>query len=267
MSKVTTNKAVSTPKEEPTFNFPTEEVELPSKGLVYPEDSPLADGKVTMKYMTAKEEDIITNQNYIQKGTAINHLLDALIVTPGIKQDDLVTGDKNAILIAARILGYGSTYKFEYLGETVEVDLSKLENKEIDYSLIEGRTNEFEFTLPHTQTPITFRLLTGKIEKQIDGELKGLAKINKVKSAEMSTRMKHLIASVNGDSDRKTVRQFVDTALLARDAKSLRDYIAKMQPDIEIKFDYEDYNGEIVEREIPITSGFFFPDPEWGKGL
>lgn len=262
MSEVTTNKEVSTPKEEPTFNFPTEEVELPSKGLVYPEDSPLASGKIVMKYMTAKEEDIITNQNYIQKGTAINHLLDALIVTPGIKQDDLVTGDKNAILIAARILGYGSNYKFEYLGDTVEVDLSSLENKEIDYSLIEGRTNEFEFTLPHTQTPITFRLLTGKIEKQIDAELKGLAKINKIKSAEMSTRMKHLIASVNGDSDRKTVRQFVDTALLARDAKALRDHIAKMQPDIDIKFDYEDYNGEIVEREIPITSGFFFPDPE-----
>ena len=262
MSEVTTNKEVSTPKEEPTFNFPTEEVELPSKGLVYPEDSPLASGKIVMKYMTAKEEDIITNQNYIQKGTAINHLLDALIVTPGVKQDDLVTGDKNAILIAARILGYGSNYKFEYLGDTVEVDLSSLENKEIDYSLIEGRTNEFEFTLPHTQTPITFRLLTGKIEKQIEAELKGLAKINKVKSAEMSTRMKHLIASVNGDSDRKTVRQFVDTALLARDAKALRDHIAKMQPDIDIKFDYEDYNGEIVEREIPITSGFFFPDPE-----
>ena len=116
---------------------------------------------------------------------------------------------------------------------TVEVDLSKLENKEIDYSLIEGRTNEFEFTLPHTQTPITFKLLTGKIEKQIENELKGLAKINKVKTAEMSTRMKHIIASVNGDSDRKSVRQFVDNALLARDAKALRDHMAKMQPDIE----------------------------------
>ena len=262
MSEVTTNKEVSTPKEEPTFNFPTEEVELPSKGLVYPEDSPLASGKVTMKYMTAKEEDIITNQNYIQKGTTIDHLLNALIVTPGVKQDDLITGDKNAVLIAARILGYGANYKFEYLGDTVEVDLSALENKEIDYSLIEGRTNEFEFTLPHTQTPITYRLLTGKIEKQIDGELKGLAKINKIKSAEMSTRMKHLIVSVNGDSDRKTVRQFVDNSLLARDAKALRDHIAKIQPDINIKFDYEDYNGDIVEREIPITSGFFFPDPE-----
>ena len=262
MSEVTTNKEVSTPKEEPAFNFPTEEVELPSKGLVYPEDSPLASGKVTMKYMTAKEEDIITNQNYIQKGTTIDHLLNALIVTPGVKQDDLITGDKNAVLIAARILGYGANYKFEYLGDTVEVDLSALENKEIDYSLIEGRTNEFEFTLPHTQTPITYRLLTGKIEKQIDGELKGLAKINKIKSAEMSTRMKHLIVSVNGDSDRKTVRQFVDNSLLARDAKALRDHIAKIQPDINIKFDYEDYNGDIVEREIPITSGFFFPDPE-----
>jgi len=262
MSEATTKTKVSTSQEKPTFNFPTEEVELPSKGLVYPEDSPLASGKVTMKYMTAKEEDIITNQNYISKGTAIDHLLDALIVTPGVKQEDLITGDKNAVLIAARILGYGSTYKFDYLGDTVEVDLSTLENKEIDYSLIKNRTNEFEFTLPHTKTPITFRILTGKIDKQIEAELRGLRKLNKNSVPEMSTRMKHLIVSVEGDSERKTVRQFVDNNLLARDAKALRDYIAKVQPDIEIKFDYENYDGEIVEREIPITSGFFFPDPE-----
>lgn len=262
MSEATTKTKVSTSQEKPTFNFPTEEVELPSKGLVYPEDSPLASGKVTMKYMTAKEEDIITNQNYISKGTAIDHLLDALIVTPGVKQEDLITGDKNAVLIAARILGYGSTYKFDYLGDTVEVDLSTLENKEIDYSLIKNRTNEFEFTLPHTKTPITFRILTGKIDKQIEAELRGLRKLNKNSVPEMSTRMKHLIVSVEGDSERKTVRQFVDNNLLARDAKALRDYIAKIQPDIEIKFDYENYDGEIVEREIPITSGFFFPDPE-----
>ena len=200
-------------------------------------------------------------QNYIQKGTAIDNLLDALIVTPGVKQEDLITGDKNAILIAARILGYGSTYKFDYLGDPVEVDLSTLENKEIDYSLIKNRTNEFEFTLPHTKTPITFRILTGKIDKQIEAELRGLRKLNKNSVPEMSTRMKHLIVSVEGDSERKTVRQFVDNNLLARDAKALRDYIAKVQPDINIKFDYENYDGEIVEREIPITSGFFFPDP------
>ncbi len=266
MSEVKTGTENTSPqpqlKEEPKYNFPTEIVELPSKGLVYPEDSPLASGKITMKYMTAKEEDIITNQNYIQKGTAIDHLLNALIITPGVKQDDLITGDKNAVLIASRILGYGANYKFEYMGENVEVDLSTLENKEIDYSLIEGRTNEFEFTLPHTETPITFRLLTGKIENKIAAELKGLAKINKLRSAEMSTRMKHLIASVNGNDDRKTIRDFVDNNLLARDAKALRDYIAKIQPDVNIKFDFEDYDGEIKEREIPITSGFFFPDPE-----
>lgn len=245
---------------EPTFNFPTEVVELPSKGLVYPENSPLSSGKVIMKYMTAKEEDIITNQNYIQKGTVIDHLLDALIVSPGVKHEDLITGDKNAILIASRILGYGANYKFRYLGEDVEVDLSTLENKEVDYSAIEGGSNEFEFILPHTQTPITFHFLTGKIEKLIDAELKGQAKINKNASKEMSTRMKYLIASVNGDSDKKVIRDFVDNQLLARDAKALRDYIAKIQPDIEIKFMWEDYDGTFVEKEIPITSNFFFPD-------
>ena len=260
------NPNTETPKPvlqpEPTYNFPVEVVELPSRGLVYPESSPLSEGKIIMKYMTAKEEDIITNQNYIQKATAIDHLLDALIVTPGVLQDELVMGDKNAVLIAARILGYGSNYKFEYMGDTVEVDLSTLENKEVDYDLLQGRTNEFEFTLPHTNTPITFRFLTGKIEKAIDSELKGQAKINKVTSKEMSTRMINLIASVNGDSERKTVRDFVNNSLLARDAKSLRDYISKIQPDISMKFDWEDYDGTIIEREIPITSGFFFPDPE-----
>ena len=255
-------KPPTTLKEEPTYNFPVETVELPSKGLVYPESSPLSEGKIIMKYMTAKEEDIITNQNYIQKGTAIDHLLQALIVTPGVKESDLIVGDKNAILIAARVLGYGSNYKFEYMGDSVEVDLSSLENKEIDYSLLEGRTNEFEFTLPHTQTQVTFRILTGKIEQAINSELKGQAKINKNASKEMSTRMMYLIMSVNGDSERKTVRDFVNNNLLARDAKALRDHITKFQPDVAMKFDWEDYDGTLVEREIPITSGFFFPDPE-----
>ena len=244
------------------FDFPTEVVDLPSKGLVYPEESPLATGKITMKYMTAREEDILTNQNYIQKGTVIDHLLNALIVTPGVKQEDLITGDKNAILIASRVLGYGSKYTFNFLGEEVEVDLSKLEHKEIDYSLIENRTNEFEFILPHTQTPITFHFLTGKIEKLIESELKGQSKISKQVSKEMSTRMKHLISSVNNDNDKKTIRDFVDNHLLARDAKALRDYITKIQPDIHLKFDWEDYDGSIVERDIPITSNFFFPDGE-----
>ena len=115
--------------------FPTEEVTLPSKGLIYPQDNPLSKGVLEMKYMTAKEEDILTNESYIKNGTVIDKLLKSLIVTP-IDYNDLLTGDKNAILIAARILGYGANYEFKYQDSDASVDLSELEDKELDESLI-----------------------------------------------------------------------------------------------------------------------------------
>jgi hypothetical protein len=114
--------------EESKFKMPTETVELPSKGLLYPEDSELAKGVVEIKYMTAKEEDILTNQSYIRNGTVLDKLIKSLIVSK-INYDDLLIGDKNAIMVAARILGYGSEYTFNYLGETHTVDLSQVENK------------------------------------------------------------------------------------------------------------------------------------------
>ena len=137
---------------EQTFNFPTEEIELPSKGLIYPEDNPLSSGKVIMKYMTAKEEDILTNQAYIQKGIVLDKLLQALIVSK-INYSDLVTGDKNAIMVAARILGYGKNYPIKFFNESTNkqddytVDLTALQEKPLDESLITPGTNEFSFTL------------------------------------------------------------------------------------------------------------------------
>ena len=78
--------------EENKTMFPTEEVSLPSKGLIYPADNPLAKGSVEMKYMTAKEEDILTNETYIKKGTVIDKLLQALIVNKEIDYNDLLIG-------------------------------------------------------------------------------------------------------------------------------------------------------------------------------
>ena len=121
--------------QENTFKFPTETIELPSKGLIYPEDNPLSSGTIEMKYMTAKEEDILSNQSYIQNGTVIDKLLKSLIVSK-INYNDLIVGDKNAIMIAARILGYGKDYEFEYKGDPVSVDLTSLENLPFDESLI-----------------------------------------------------------------------------------------------------------------------------------
>ena len=164
------------------FKLPTETVELPSKGLLYPEDSPLASGKIEMKYMTAKEEDILTNQNYINNGTVIDKLLKSLIVTEGVKYEDLLIGDKNAIMMAARVLSYGKDYSFSYLGEEVTVDLSKLNHKEIDYSLFKDRKNDFHFDLPNTDNTVTVKILTHKDETNINRELEGLKKISKENS-------------------------------------------------------------------------------------
>ena len=116
------------------FNLPTEVIELPSKGLLYPEGHALAEGKIEIKYMTAKEEDILTNQNYIKNGTVIDKLLQSLIITK-FNYNDLLIGDKNAIMISARILAYGSKYEITYAGLEQEVDLTTLENKPIDESL------------------------------------------------------------------------------------------------------------------------------------
>jgi hypothetical protein len=241
---------------EEKFSLPVEEIELPSKGLLYPENSELAKGTIKMKYMTAKEEDILTNQSYIKNGTVLDKLLKSLIASP-INYDELLIGDKNAIMIAARVLGYGSEYSFEYLGEPYTVDLSQLENKVLDEKLYSTRTNEFLFKLPYSDNQITFKLLTHKDEQDINRELEGLKKINKDSSPEISTRMKYLITSVNGLREKKDIREFVDTALLARDSRALREYIKEIQPDVDLTF-FPDGGSDRIN--IPIGVSFFWPD-------
>ena len=238
--------------------FPTEFIDLPSKGLLYPKDSLLSSGKIEMKYMTAKEEDILTNQNYITKGTVIDKLIKALIVDKSIKYGELLAGDKNVLLVAARILGYGEIYEFEYNGTKQSVDLSKLDNKTIDDTMFEAGKNEFAFTLPTTKKNITFKLLTHQDDLDIDQEIKGLQKINKDSSPEMSTRLKHILISVDGKTDQKTIRDFVDNEFLARDARAFRNHYASIQPDLDLTFYPE--NGPEEGVDIPIGINFLWPD-------
>tara|TARA_R110002020_G_scaffold23189_3_gene77556 strand:- start:3521 stop:4246 length:726 start_codon:yes stop_codon:yes gene_type:complete len=237
------------------FKLPTEVVELPSKGLLYSEESGLKSGKVEMKYMTAKEEDILTNQSYISKGTVLDKLMQSLIVSE-IDYNELLVGDKNAIMVAARILGYGSEYVFEYKGEEQTVDLSLLENKEVkENMLVNG--NKFEFTLPHSKNHITFKLLTHKDEKNIQRELDGLKKINKENSPELTTRLKYMITSVEGKTEAKDIREFVDNYLLAKDSRKLREYIKEIQPDVDLTFFPDSAETRVT---IPIGVNFFWPD-------
>jgi hypothetical protein len=243
---------------EQTQKFPTEVVDLPSKGKLYPPDSPLSSGTIEMKYMTAKEEDILTNQNYIEKGIVIDKLLQALIVDKTIDYNQLLVGDKNALLIAARILGYGKDYEFEYAGVKESIDLSTLENKTLHPDVENAKENSFNYTLPTSGKVITFKLLSHGDEQSIDQEVRGLKKINKDSSAELSTRLKHMIVAVNGDSERKNVRAFVDNEFLARDSRAFRNYLRDFQPDVDMKFYPE--NGPEGGVDIPIGVSFLWPD-------
>jgi len=238
------------------FSLPTETIELPSKGLLYPEGSELAKGTIEMKYMTAKEEDILTNQSYIKNGTVLDKLLKSLIISK-IDYSQLLIGDKNAIMVAARILGYGANYKFTYEEEEHTIDLSKLENKKLDEKLFKSKTNEFDFTLPHSGNKVTFKLLTHKDEQDSKRELDGLKKINKNSSPELTTRLKHIIQSINGETDKKDIRDFVDNYLLARDSRALREYINEIQPDVDLTFFPEGNESGV---SIPIGVNFFWPD-------
>jgi hypothetical protein len=238
------------------FKIPTETIELPSKGLLYPEDSELAKGTVEMKYMTAREEDILTNQSYIKNGTVLDKLMKSLIVSP-INYDELLIGDKNAIMIAARVLGYGKEYTFDYLGESHTVDLSTIENKSLHPDIEKNKTNEFEFTLPFSQNHITFRLLSHKDEQNISREIEGLKKIDKNSSPDLTTRLKYVITSVQGSREKKDIREFVDKWLLAKDSRALREYIKTIQPDVDLSF-FPDGSSDRVN--IPIGISFFWPD-------
>ena len=241
------------------YKFPTEMVDLPSKGYFYFEGHPLSSVKVEVKYMTAKEEDILTSQNLIQQGTVIDKLLESLIVDKSIKLDDMLIGDKNAIMLSARILGYGKQYEFTYDGEEQSVDLSTLEPLDIDFSKFPKGKNEFNFKLPTSEREVTFKLLTGKSEKDIDLEIKAKQKISKTQSSELTTRLKHMIISVDGSSEKSYINNFVDNEFLSRDSLAFRQYLASITPDVDMNVEVVDSDGKKTEVAVPITVRFFWP--------
>ena len=248
------------------FKFPTEVIDLPSKGLIYPESSPLSSGTIELKYMSAKEEDILTNVNFIEKGIIVDKLLQSLIVSK-INYNELITGDKNAILVAARILGFGAEYPIEVLDKygkkiSITVNLSELKDKPFNESLFVKEKNEFVYVLPQSKVTVTFKLLTHGDEQKIEEEIKGLKKTRPQESFDVTTRLKHQILAVNGDNNTEKIRMFVDNMLLS-DSRALRKYINEISPDLNMVFSYEDSKGDIVEGvSMPMNINFLYPDAE-----
>ena len=250
--------------EQRNYPFPTEVISLPSKGLCYPEGHPLSKGEITIKLMTAKEEDILTSANLVKKGMHLDKLLESVVVEPGVNPNDLLIGDKNAILISSRVLAFGPEYEVTVTdpneNEPVKttVDLSKIKIKEIDESIL-NRKNEYDFTLPVSKTSIKFKLLTHGDELAINKDIEAIQKTTKG-STEITARYRRMIVEVDGNRDLGYISNFVSNRLLAGDSKGLRKYIASINPDLDLKFEYESpYTGEKEALRIPFGLDFFYP--------
>jgi hypothetical protein len=276
-------EGIPTPEDEGTsavaasaagsqFNWalPTEFVELPSKGKFYPPGHPLHnETTVEIKYMTAKEEDILTDRALLKKGIAIDRVLENLIVDQRVRLDDLLIGDKNAILVKARTTGYGSNYdtrvicpncvepcehSFE-LEELGHVNFeSALEQEEVELT----ENNTFRVTLPMSKVTLECRMLSGKDETSISKKALRNDRKNEA-STTLTTQLGLLIVSVNGDRDKFTKAKFV-AAMPARDSRYLRTIMEKVTPNIDMTQDFECENcGETAVMEVPLNADFFWP--------
>jgi len=258
-------RSTSAPKQQQTF--PTEVIDLPSKGIFYPENSPLSSGRIELKLMTAKEEDILTSPNLLKKGLAIDKLLESLIVNKDIKLGDLLLGDKNAVIFAVRRLAYGDKYgplelpcpKCQAKNQAT-VDLGQLTHKEADETQFKPGENLFEYTLPASKAVVQFKLLTDNDEKAIERDNAALSKISKTASSEITSRLKKMIISINGETDPAKVKALVDN-MPSRDSLALRQHIREITPDIDATFEFTCSECGAEERAaVPMTVQFFWPD-------
>tara|TARA_R100000234_G_scaffold103674_2_gene73225 strand:+ start:1733 stop:2596 length:864 start_codon:yes stop_codon:yes gene_type:complete len=254
-----------------SFVLPTEFVELPSGGRYYPENHPLHNQEtIEIKHMTAKEEDILTSRALLKKGVAVDRLLQSIILNKQIDPKGLLVGDRNAIMIASRISGYGSEYttKIECpacgTSQSYEFDLHDLEPYEgfgIDNEsdVVNNNDGTFTTTLPRTKLEITFRLLTGFDEAKLTKLAETARKAKREENA-ISTQLKHLIVAVNGDDSRKAVNYIAEN-MPSSDSRRLRFLFSLASPTIDMTQHFEcsacDHEQEL---EVPLTADFFWPD-------
>jgi uncharacterized Zn finger protein (UPF0148 family) len=243
--------------------YPSEVIDLPSKGLFYPENSPLRSGQIELKYMTAKEEDILSSRNLIEKNIVLDKLLDSLILTPGVKSSDLLVGDINAAMVATRILAYGKDYPVTVVcpncGSEIEevADLTQLNTKN---EPTEATKKEFTVVLPVSKAEVKLKLLTRKDEHDVDKEIKSLKKASLDVSNESTARLRAIIVSVNGDASRSTVWNFVEN-MLVRDSRFIKEQYKKLLPDIDLTIKVACTCGDDpVSVRLPIGQNFFWPD-------
>ena len=249
------------------FTVPRDYVILPSKGRVYSVESPLYNmEEIEVRHLTAADEDILTSRALLRSGKAIDTLLDNVIINKSIRSEELVSGDKNAIMTFLRITGYGPEYNIEIscpgCGEDskAEFDLTQLNMNMLDVNPVGEGLNRFEFKMP-SGTIIHFKFLTSKEEKIISDEQDRIKKMtNSPLDHNITLRLQHQLISIDGNEDPTYIQNYINV-MNVRDSRAFRKYFDEVEPDVIMKQKFTcALCGHGEEVDIPVTVDFFWPD-------
>lgn len=255
------------PEQKIESKFPTEVINIPSKGWFYPTNHPLSSGTLELAMMTAKQEDILTSRNLIQKNIVLDKLLESVVINKAIDLDEMFVCDRNAAFFAIRRLAYGDDYDATLScgrcgkENNITIDLGKMDNKPFEFEKYPQGENKFTFKLPSSGITLTYKLLTKKDENAIDQELVGMAKVTKDFTREVTTRLGYIITAVDGVTERARIRKFVNEELPSKDSLKFRTHIRDNMPDIDTSFDFScAHCGLERKEETPMGVSFFWPN-------
>ena len=232
--------------------LPSEIVNLPSKGYLYPESSPLRNGQLEMRYMTAYDEDILTNSSYIKQGVVLDKLIDSLIVTPGVTISDVAQVDRDALLIQARILSYGA----EYPVIVTDPATSNTLNKTVDLTRLTHKPFELQ---SDANGEFTYRVELLKQTYEIKFAFLSIEQTKKIsENNAISDLLKNMIRQIDDSRDAQDIESFIRFKFLAREAKQFRTYIFDNMPGVNLQYEFEGEAGGTFTAGFQIGSDFFW---------
>jgi hypothetical protein len=231
--------------QEQYNKVPSEIVTLTSKGNVYPKDHILRSGKVEMRYMTAYDEDILTNASYINQGIVLDKLIESLIVTD-VPFSDIVQVDKDSLILSARLLSYGAMYPVSVIDPNTkktintEIDLSKLTTKTMD--IIADDNGEFEYSFNDIVLKWKFPTTSDDITEM-----------------PISKYLSLIITQVNDSRKQQDINNFIQYQFLVKDSKNFQNYVLDNTPKTLLEYEFEGENGSTFTAGFPIGPDFFWP--------
>lgn len=254
-------------KEEFGWEIPIESIPLPTRGAIYDPDSPLYNREVLqIKAMTAREEDILASPAFHKEGTSLTHLIHSCLTEKGINSEDMIIGDRMALMIGIRVTGYGPEYHVTSACQSCNtrneftVDLSTLAIKRLEINPVEPGTNKFEFTLPVTEKKVVFRYITEREDRERKKASESLQRVMGTSiTNNITSFLENSIVSVDGVSDRMKIKHFVMN-MPAYDSKALRRFIIDNEPGMDMTCKFKCKNcGSENQSKMPMTSEFFWP--------